>query len=174
MKVVAITGPSGAGKTTVSEFLAKTNKTFANIDVDHLKHMNPNAFTKVVEENGYVDYPYSAWELLGKNVALLAQSFIDNQLDVIINGYLEEESWREIEKNIKLDNKFLLLPEESINIIRDNSRTDEIKMGEKAVKRGQEYFKNTRYYSDFTLLDTSSKSVEDTVKIIVETIEKNT
>ena len=77
-------------------------------------------------------------------------------------------------KNIKLDNKFLLLPEESINIIRDNSRTDEIKMGEKAVKRGQEYFKNTRYYSDFTLLDTSSKSVEDTVKIIVETIEKNT
>ena len=74
MKVIAITGPSGAGKTTVSELLTKRNKSFANIDVDHLKHMNPNAFTKLVDADGDEDYPYSAWELLGKNVALLAQS----------------------------------------------------------------------------------------------------
>jgi len=97
-KIIVITGPSGAGKTTVSEFLAKTNRTFANIDVDHLKHMNPNAFTRIVDVDGDEDFPYSAWELLGKNVALLAQSFIDNQLDVIINGYLEVEAWQEIEK----------------------------------------------------------------------------
>jgi len=169
-KIIAITGPSGAGKTTIAEEFTKRNKSFSNIDVDHLKHMNPNAFTKIIDEDGDEDFPYSAWGLLGKNVALLAQSFLDSGLNVIINGYLEVESWQEIEKLLKLDHKFLLLPDEATNIKRNSQRTKEVKMCEKAVRLGQKYFRKTEFYEDFITLDTTHQTVDMIIDQILKYI----
>lgn len=149
----------------------KRNKSFANIDVDHLKYMNPNAFTKVVNEDGTEYFPYSAWELLGKNVATITQNFIDSGLNVIINGYLEVEAWVKIEKHIDINHKFLLLPDEPTNIVRDGQRTKEIKMGEKAVKRGQKHFKEERFFINFELIDTSNHSLLETVELIEEMVK---
>jgi len=171
MKVIVITGPSGAGKTTVSEEFTKRNKTYANIDVDHLKHMNPNAFTKVINDDGSEDFPYSAWRLLGKKTAILAKSYIDYSLDVIINGYLEVEAWEEIEKQITIDYRLLLLPAESANIERDSQRTKEVQMGQKAVKRGQKHFKEERFFKKFELIDTSNHSLLETVELIEEMVK---
>jgi adenylate kinase family enzyme len=169
-QVIAITGPAGSGKTNVSEQLTKQLKSFVNIDVDHLKHMNPNAFTKVIDEDGEEDWPYSAWELLGENIALLAKNFLNHGNDVIINGYLEVESWQEIEKNISIDYKFLLLPKLEVNIQRDDNRTEEIKMGSKAIKKHQELFRKTEFYDDFIKINTSEDSIEQTIQKITDII----
>lgn len=166
--IIAITGPTGAGKTTVAETLAKYQKSFVNIDVDPLKHMNPNAFTRVVNEDGEEDWPYDAWGLLGENIALLAQNYLEHGHDVVINGWLEVESWQEIETQIRIDHKILLLPDIETNKKRDDGRTEEVKMGEKAVLRGQDYFKTNVYYRNFTVIDTSNETAEDTVKRITE------
>ena len=141
-----------------------------NIDVDPIKHMNPNAFTRLTNEDGDEDWPYSAWGLLGENIALLAKNYLEHGYDVIINGWLEVEAWQEIEKRIKIDHKVLLMPEIAINIERDAGRTEEIKMGEKAVARGQDYFNNTNYYADFNKIDTSTDSVDETMTRIIEII----
>jgi len=161
--IIAITGPAGSGKTTVAEKLAKELKKIVNIDADHIKHMNPGAFAKVTDKDGNEDWPYSAWGLVGENIAILAENFMSHGYDVIINGWLEVEAWKEIEKRIKLDHKLLLLPDEDTNILRDDGRTDEVKMGELAVKRGRKYFDSEPYYSDFIKLDTSSETIEQTV-----------
>jgi thymidylate kinase len=172
MKIIAITGPAGSGKTTIAEQLTKQLKSFVNIDVDHVKHMNPNAFKKVIDEDGEDDWPYSAWRLLGENIALLAKNFLDHGNDVIINGYLEVESWQEIEKHITIDYKFLLLPTLEVNIQRDAGRTDEVKMGPKAVKKGQNYFRTAEFYNDFIRIDTSEDSTEETLQKIMEIIKR--
>ena len=169
-KVIAITGPSGVGKTTVAKTLTKKDKNFVNIDVDDIKHMNPNAFKKVIDKDGEADWPYSEWELVGENTAILANNFLKHGYDVIINGYLEVEAWRQIQKHLTLDNSFLLLPDVETNILRDAERTDEVKMGEKAVKRGQQYFMDETFYDGFTKLDTSSHTLDETIKSILEAI----
>jgi guanylate kinase len=168
--IIAITGPSGAGKTSVAELLVKRFKNSVNIDVDPLKHMNPNAFIKVINDKGEEDWPYLAWGLLGENTALLVENYIKHGHDVIINGWLEVEAWLEIEKRIKIDHKILLMPEIRVNIERDAGRTEEVKMGERAVLRGRDYFKSTSYYHDFVVLDTANEALEDTVKTITEII----
>mgnify|MGYP003591616781 FL=1 len=42
--VLAITGPTGSGKSTVSEKLAKQIDRCVNIDADHIKHMIVSGF----------------------------------------------------------------------------------------------------------------------------------
>ena len=164
--IIAITGPTGAGKTTVAEGLVKLHTNRVNIDVDHIKHMNPNAFKRKVDEDGDEDFPYSGWKLLGENVGLLTSNFNARGYDVIINGYLEVAAWVEIEKVVKIDYKLLLLPDLEKNKKRDASRTSEIKMGEKAVKRGRDYFKKTDYYESFIKVDTTHESIQETVQSI--------
>ena len=155
----------------MSEEFTKRNKSFANIDVDHLKHMNPNAFDKDSSEATEDHVPYLAWGLLGKNTAAIAKNFLDNGQDVIINGYLEIEAWEEIEEHLEIDYRFLLLPSEIVNIERDSQRTAEIKMGEKAVQRGQEHFRNERFFQSFEVLETSDQSILETVQYIEESIK---
>ena len=152
-KVIAITGPTGAGKTSVAEALTKKLSTFVNIDADHLKHMNPNAFTRIVKSDGEEDWPYSSWGLLGENVALLTNNFLKHGYDVVINGWLEVESWKEIDKQININHRIILLPDIETNKQRDAGRTEQVKMGEKAVERGHKYFSSTDYYNNFTRLE---------------------
>lgn len=42
--VLAITGPTGAGKSTVGESVAKKLEHCVNIDADHIKHMLVSGF----------------------------------------------------------------------------------------------------------------------------------
>jgi adenylate kinase family enzyme len=42
--VLAITGPAGAGKSTVGEKIAKSFRRCVNIDADHIKHMIVSGF----------------------------------------------------------------------------------------------------------------------------------
>lgn len=122
-------------------------------------------------KDGEEDWPYSAWGLLGENIALLAENYMKHGHDVIINGWQEVEAWQEIEKRITIDHKVLLLPDIEINKKRDEGRTKEVKMGEKAVLRGHDYFKTTDHYQDFIVIDSSSKNVGQTVDRIIGLIK---
>lgn len=169
-KIIALTGPSGVGKNTIAEAITKQLENFVHIDADYVKHMNPNAFTKIIDADGGENWEYSAWGLLGENIALLTKNFMEHGYDVIINGWVEVETWVEIEKLIKINHRILLLPEIDVNIARDAGRPEQMRMGEKAIHRGHDYFTSNKYFESFTKIDTSNDAVEETTARIVEII----
>jgi cytidylate kinase len=161
-QIVAITGPTGSGKSTVAGELAKRFDSSVNIDVDKIKHLIVNGFKYDDSEIGY-----NQWILLGKNIGLLAANFIENGYKVIINGYLEVESWREISKYVQITDYFLILPDVEKNLIRDSGRHPDSVMGADAVHEHQDYFKTDDFYKTFKQIDNSDHSISETVDNII-------
>lgn len=165
--VLAITGPTGAGKSTVGEALAKKLEKCVNIDADHLKHMIVSGF--YVDEQNPDDpqgWGFSEWELVGENIGLLAQNFLKHGYSVVINGYIDEPAWIMLQKYIDLNLKVLLLPNINEIIRRDESRADDIRMGKDTVEIHYSHFSHDKFFDDFLKLDTTDSSVEDTVSLI--------
>lgn len=163
--VLALTGPTGAGKSTVGEEIAKSFDRCVNIDADHIKHMIVSGFN----EDGTT---FHEWELVGDSIGLLAHNFIDHGYDVVINGYIDEPAWTAIEKHAAITHKVLLLPEISVVKERDAGRSPDIQMGTDSVEEHHEYFSTDPFFKDFIALDTSNQSVDETVQQVLTIIKK--
>ncbi len=161
--VLAITGPTGSGKTTVAMELVKQIDSCVNIDADTLKHMIVTGFIYGDSAEGIPQ-----WGLLGTNIGMLAKNFQDAGFNVIINGYINEPAWENIQKYVTLTHKVLLLPHPEIIAQRDTGRPEDIQMGAEAVEEHHEYFSNAVFYKDFTKVDSTTHSIEETVHTIKE------
>lgn len=161
--ILAITGPAGAGKSTTAKKVARIVERCVNIDVDHMKAFIVNGFI-------YNDTPdgIAQWQLLGDNIGIVAKNFADNGYNVVINGYLDESAWKNIEKYVTFTHKILLLPHISANLNRDIERAGDLVMGEETVSRHQEYFASNQFYGDYQKLDTTNHTVDETVQSILD------
>ena len=161
--ILVITGPTGAGKTTIATELAKQVDRCVNIEVDTVKHL---IITGFIYGDSAAGVPQ--WELLGTNIGMLAKNFQAAGYNVIINGYINEPALDNIQKHVTLDRKVLLLPHVDTTIQRDSGRHDDIKMGEDSVREHNDYFSHTSTYNDFTKIDSTEHSVAETLRIIKE------
>lgn len=163
--IFVITGPAGSGKSTAASILAKQLDQCVNIDVDHVKHFTVNGFI-------YGDGPegVSQWELLGKNIGMLAKNFQEAGYNVIINGYINELAWKNIQAQVQLTHRILLLPRVDTVAQRDAGRQQDIQMGAEAIKEHHDYFSNATFYHDFIRIDSTTHSEDDTVKKILEIV----
>jgi len=169
--VLALTGPTGAGKSTVGEKVAKRLERCVNIDADHIKHMIVSGF--YVDEANPEDpegWGFSEWELVGDNIGLLALNFLDHNYSVVINGYIDEPAWVAIEKHVTLDYKILLLPHVDTATRRDASRIADIQMGAITVAKHHQHFSTDKFFRDFTTLDTTNHNVDETISEVLSTI----
>jgi len=160
--IIAITGPTGSGKTTTSKKLSLKFGRSVNIDVDEIKHMIVNGFIYDDTQAGI-----EQWRLLGKNIADVVKNFEDKKYDIIVNGYLHPESWKVIENDITFDHKFLLFPAETENMDRDSSRSSEIVMGRDWVLKHREHFSGMDDH-DWTRIDTTGQDIDESVSVILE------
>lgn len=165
---IAITGPTGSGKTTIGEALAKKLNKCVNIDADHIKHMIVSGFYK--DDSNAGGWSFNEWALVGESIGLLAKNFNEKDFSVIINGYIDEPAWTELQKHISLDHKILLLPDADTNKTRDKNRSQDIQMGEASVYEHQNHFQTEELYEDFTKLDTSNETIDETLTTILEQI----
>lgn len=159
--ILAITGPAGAGKSTVVAKLAEQIEQCVNIDADHVKHFIVNSF---VYGNTPAGVPQ--WQLLGTNVGMLAHNFQAAGYNVIINGYLNEPAWHEIQKHVQLTHKLLLLPHVDKVIARDAGRQKEVMIGAATIRDHHDYFSSSRFYHDFARIDSTEHTVDESVRII--------
>ena len=159
--ILAITGPTGAGKSTVAHKLAHEIEKCANIDADHVKHFLVSGFIYGESPEGI-----RQWELLGENIGLLAKNFHRDGYNLIINGYINEPAWRELDKHIELTCKVVLLPTVEELIKRDSGRDNVGKQGEESVRRHHDYFSTHDRFSDFVTIDSSEQSIDETVVLI--------
>lgn len=159
--VLAITGPTGSGKSTVAEKLAKQIDRCVNIDADHVKHMIVSGFYK--DGNNPGGWGFNQWGLVGDSIGLLAANFLKEGYKVIINGYIDEPAWTNIQKQITLTHKVLLLPHLDTVTQRDAGRNEDVRMGDKVVAVHHTHFSNDDFLQDFIKLDTISHTIKQTV-----------
>lgn len=169
--VLALAGPSGSGKSTVALKLAKQFEKCVDIEIDDVKHFIVTAFTSETSIDGVKKWNYDEWELVGDSVGLLAHNFRTNGYPVIINGYMTELGWEAAKNHVALTHKILLLPQVDETKKRDRKRSGDKPMGEQAVMEHHGYYSNSGYYEDFTRVDTTHHSVEDTVAEVKRLIE---
>jgi len=162
--ILAITGSAGSGKSTVAARLASRIEHCVNIEVDHVKHFIVNGFIY----NRTSPEGIKQWELLGTNLGLLARSFTEADYNVVINGYLNQQEFEKLQEYVAFTHRVLLAPEVTVTARRDSARPEDKLLGFDAVKEHHNYFSDTRFYDDFTRIDSTSHSVEETTAEVMK------
>ncbi len=138
--LLAITGPAGSGKSTTASKLAEHIEHCVNIDADVVKHMIVNGFIYDLSPAGITQ-----WELLGTNIGMLARNFHDAGYNVVINGYINEPAWVNIQKHATLTHKVLLLPHIDTVTARDTGRHEDVRLGAETIQVHHDYFSTSSF-----------------------------
>lgn len=163
--IIAITGPTGSGKSTTANEVAKKVDKCVNIDVDVVKHFIHNGFIYDATPEGIAQ-----WQLLGTNIGQLARNFQESGYNVVINGYLNEPAWDKLQSFVAFSFRFMLLPDITMILKRDKTRNAEDFMGEEAVRAHTNYFSTEPYFHDFISIDSTTHTVQETAVMILSTI----
>lgn len=129
-----------------------------------------------VDENNPEDpdgWGFSKWELVGESIGLLVNNFLKHGHDVVVNGYIDEPAWVELQKCSVLDYKVLLLPTVDKVIERDAGRNQDVQMGEPTVRKHYAFFSQDAFFDDFIKIDSSQQTVDQTVADIIEIIGRS-
>lgn len=127
-KVLLLTGPPGAGKSTIADLVAKNRPRCVTVDVDLLRYDMVRPFRPAEapwEKEGKLAYPLSA-----ENACLIAENLIKHKFDVLLLDILidQNQNTYQLWKN-KLDiQTILLLPSWSEIKKRTTKRSSDMKV----------------------------------------------
>jgi adenylate kinase family enzyme len=160
--ITIVTGPPGAGKSTINEILASKIPNSAIVSSDSLRD-----FIK----NGHANSNDSDWQrqlyLGADNAILLAKNFYKNGFNVFIDDVLIEEKFYQYFDSLKDCNLkiFLLWPNKEVVAKRDLER-GKWALKERAMylydKFEQFLIKEKRFF----IIDSSTHTPEETAQII--------
>jgi guanylate kinase len=169
--VCIITGPCGAGKSTISKSLAKQIKKSAYIDVDILRD-------RMVRNGGVSPFFYKGEskkqiDLAIKNTSDLTNNFLKAGFNVFIDDVLErKQQVKNYLKNIKSPRVyvFLLLPNRDVLKKRDSKRKKEDIMGQRALDL-HDIFTKRIPEENWHVLDTSNHITKETETEILKILK---
>ena len=169
--ICILTGPCGAGKTTISKGLSQHIDRTAYLEVDTLRHMLGK---NEVDYSTYTKEVKKQINLSMDNAISIGKNFIKNGFNVIIDDVLEDtnqiEYYNKGLKGYKLF-IFLLLPNKKVIEKRDKERKENA-MNERALQL-HDIFSKISNHDGWYVIDSSKHKVEDTIKEILKIIKTN-
>jgi len=163
-QIVILTGPPGAGKSTVGEILAKKIKNSAIVSSDSLRDLIKNGRARIGD---------SEWKrqlsLGARNACLIAKSFYEEGFNVFLDDvvctndrfdfYLKNLG----DCNLKI---FLLLPDKETVAKRDLERGEEA-MKERAIYLHDKFSEFIKMEKRFIVIDSSKLTAGETADKIM-------
>lgn len=165
-QIFVLSGPPGAGKSTVGKLLAQGIKNSAVVSTDSLRHMILNGKAGIKDPNWM-----NQLKLGAKNASILANSFLANGFNVFLDDVICDEVIFEIYSNSLINPVFIaLLPSKDVLTKRDSERGEEFALKERAIYLHgmvSEFIKNK---NDFIVIDSSNQTAEETADEIIQTL----
>lgn len=171
-KLYVITGPSGVGKTTVTNALVEKLEKCAVLEGDEIYHQVRSGAVKPWIEGNHL-------ELMWKNIICLAQNYLNDGINVILNYIIQKDRLEQIIKALApFEIHFILLMASKENIVV----RDELRPEDEQIHRVDVHLKNFQesYIDDKYYLNTDDKTIEEEIEeilsgkfLIQEAVDKN-
>ena len=158
-KLFIITGPSGIGKSTVSNALASKLARCAIVEGDDIYNQVVSGAVKPWLKGNHLD-------VMWKNCIAITKNYLDAGIDVIFNYIVHKENLVMLKKafaNYEIHFILMMANKETI-IARDEGRDEDVQ-----VHRTEEHIKNYKKdgYDKKFILDTDTLSIDDEVEEIL-------
>ena len=157
-----ITGPAGAGKSTISRKIAESKSKSVLIEGDDIYHQVVGGYVQAWKQGNHLDI---FWKICIDMIDI----YLSNGYTVVFNYIVNPENIKALQDKFKeYKIKFIILiTDEETLLSRDNERPKDCQMGERCLTLLND-FKNKNYNKN-NFLDTSNLSVNETL----EEIEKD-
>jgi len=160
-KIIVITGPTGAGKSTVAKLLCKKFPKCVRLDIDRVKHFVESGFIYDESEQGVAQ-----WDLCANNVAMLTKNFFNEGYNVVVEGVID--GWEIIFDAVNVEKKFLLFPDKEVAKKRDKMRDEFFQQGDNDVERHFRELFNKDIFDGFIKIDSTDQTAEETAEKIFQ------
>ena len=157
-----ITGPAGAGKSTISRKIAESKSKSVLIEGDDIYHQVVGGYVQAWKQGNHLDI---FWKICIDMIDI----YLSNGYTVVFNYIVNPENIKALQDKFKeYKIKFIILiTDEGTLLSRDKERPKDCQMGERCLTLLNN-FKNKNFNKN-NFLDTSNLSVDETL----EEIEKD-
>ena len=156
-----ITGPAGAGKSTISRKIAESKSKSVLIEGDDIYHQVVGGYVQAWKQGNHLDI---FWKICIDMIDI----YLSNGYTVVFNYIVNPENIKALQDKFKeYKIKFIILiTDEGTLLSRDKERPKDCQMGERCLTLLNN-FKNKNYNKN-NFLDTSNLSVDETLEEIEE------
>ena len=154
-----ITGPSGVGKTTISQELAKRSNKSALIEGDFIYAQVIGGYVSAWKEGNHLEV---FWEVCLNTI----ETYLSYGYDVVFNYIVTPSIITKMQDKFKEYNTKLviLLTDEETILKRDSQRPEDCQMKERCIILLNSF--KSKNYNPKNILDTTNLSVDETVDTI--------